>query len=49
MADGRIVVDIGEKRKRNFKSLLSLSGISMTDWLKEVIDQYIKEEMQDDE
>lgn len=42
MADGRIVVDIGEDRKRNFKALLSLGGISMTDWLKNAIDRYIK-------
>lgn len=41
--DGRIVADIGEERKRNFKAKLSLVGISMTDWFKETIDKFIKE------
>ena len=41
MADGRIVVDIGEDRKRNFKALLSLKGETMTDWLKKTIDKFI--------
>ena len=41
--DGRIVADIGEDRKRNFKAKLSLIGISMTDWFKEKIDKFIKE------
>ena len=44
MADGRIVVDIGEKRKREFKSKLYYTGITMTDWLKYIIDKFIKEE-----
>lgn len=43
MADGRIVVDIGEQRKRNFKSLLALKGEIMTDWFKKIIDKFIKE------
>ena len=43
MADGRIVVDIGEERKRQFKSELSLTGQTMTNWLKKVIDKFIKE------
>jgi hypothetical protein len=43
MADGRIVLDIGEDRKRRFKSKLSLVGISMTDWLKSIIDKFIEE------
>lgn len=44
MADGRIVLDIGEQRKRNFKSLLSLKGMSMTDWFKDKIDKFIVKE-----
>lgn len=43
MIDGRIVIDIGEDRKRQFKSKLSLIGTSMTDWFKEIIDKFIKE------
>ena len=43
MADGRIVVDIGEKRKRQFKSELYLTGQTITDWLKRAIDKFIKE------
>lgn len=43
MADGRIVVDIGEERKRKFKALLSLKGETMTDWQKKIIDKFIKE------
>lgn len=43
MADGRIVVDIEESRKRQFKAKLSLTGITMTDWFKQMIDKFIKE------
>lgn len=43
MADGRIVADIGHERKKLFKSKLSLADVSMTDWLKKVIDKFIKE------
>ena len=43
MADGRIVVDIGENRKRQWKAKLSLLGVIMTDWLKEKIDKFLEE------
>ena len=40
--DGRIVADIGENLKRQFKSALSLNGQTMTDWLKERIGKFVK-------
>ena len=40
--DGRIVIDIGEQRKRQFKGKLYLTGETMTDWIKKVIDKFIK-------
>lgn len=43
MADGRIVADIGENRKRKFKSKLYMTGLTMTDWLKSIVDKFIKE------
>ena len=43
MADGRIVVDLGEQRKRKFKAVLGLNGEKMNEWLKKVIDVYTKE------
>lgn len=43
MADGRIVADVGETRKRRLKAFLGLKGISMTDWLKKIIDKYLDE------
>lgn len=40
--DGRIVADIGENLKRQFKSVLYLKGQTMTDWLKERIGRFVK-------
>lgn len=44
MKNGRIVADIGEDLKRKFKAKLSLSAIAMTDWLKEQIGKFVKED-----
>lgn len=41
--DGRIVADIGEELKREWKAKLAKNGIIMTDWLKEIIGKYVKE------
>lgn len=43
MKDGRIVADIGEELKREWKAILAKKGIIMTDWLKEVIGKFVKE------
>lgn len=42
MKKGRIIADIGEDLKRKFKSKLGLEGLKMTDWLKEVIGEFVK-------
>ena len=41
--DGRVLADIGEKRKQNlYKKLLDLK-LTFKDWLKETIDNFLKE------
>ena len=42
--DGRIVVDVGENRKREFKAKLSLYGLSIKKWLQDSIDKYLESE-----
>lgn len=40
--DGRIVVDVGEERKRNFKSKLSLQGLSIKKFFIEMVDKFLE-------
>lgn len=42
MADGRIVVDIGDSRKTLLKTRLEYKKKTLTDWIKAIVDRFIK-------
>lgn len=46
--NGRIVVDIGEQRKRTLKSELGLRGLTLREFLCAIIDKFLKDEAKND-